>query len=401
MVFASPRQLSGLGERSAFTIGQLCPAEESMIGKTSDIAVAALKCTPGELEITWQNSTYSVYSSVWLRDNDPVNRDPLTGRRLVSLLDLPAFPQLQAAEPQPAGHITLTWDDGKTSVFPLHWFRAFDRSLRMSPRPTRLPWMGQPAETFAWCDYSDWMANPASRQDWLYYVGRDGLAFLRDVPADEGAGKAALSRIAASLSVGGETEESRFFDIRGVAETSNNGYKIPAPRVYTDHPYRDPVPGFQLLHCLSAAAHGGESVFVDGMAVAERLRAHDPDAFATLSQLPILFDERGLATERTMLEVDTRGQFRAIYYDDRSIAPIPLKGPRLKKYYAAYRQLAELLQDPARAVVYRLQPGDLVLFDNTRVLHAHAPFSAGASHFRGYHLDADGLFSHSSNAGKI
>ena len=43
-----------------------------MIVKASDIAVAALKCTPGELEITWQNSSYSVYSSIWLRDNDPV-----------------------------------------------------------------------------------------------------------------------------------------------------------------------------------------------------------------------------------------------------------------------------------------------------------------------------------------
>jgi gamma-butyrobetaine dioxygenase len=366
-----------------------------MIVKASDIAVAALKCTPGELEITWQNSTYSVYSSVWLRDNDPVNRDPLTSQRLVSLLDLPAVPQLQAAEPQPAGHITLSWDDGKISVFPLSWFRAFDRSLRMSPRPTRLPWMAQAAQAFASCDYSEWVASPASREDWLRSVGRDGLAFLRDVPVDEGAGKAALSHIAAFLSVGGEINDSRFFDILGVPETSNNGYKIAAPLVHTDLPYRDPVPGFQLLHCLSAAGHGGESVFVDGMAVAERLRAHDPDAFATLSQLPILYrlEELGLATERTMLEVDLQGEFRAIYYDDRSIAPLSLRGPSLKKYYAAYRQLAELLSEPARSLGYRLQPGELVLFDNTRVLHGHAALSAGARHFQGYHLDADGLYS--------
>jgi alpha-ketoglutarate-dependent taurine dioxygenase len=364
-----------------------------LIVKAPDIAVAALKCTPGELEITWQNSSYSVYSSVWLRDNDPVHRDPLTGRRLVSLVDLPRAPQLRAAEEQPAGHITLSWDDGNTSVFPLSWLQAFDRGLRIGPRPTRLPWMGQPAEAFAWCDYTEWIANPASREDWLYYVGRDGLAFLRHVPTEEGAGKAALVRIAASISVAGQTNQSRLFDISDAPEASNHGYKIPVPRVYTDHPYRDPVPGFQLLHCLSAAGHGGESVFVDGMAVAERLRARDPEAFATLSQLPILFDELGLATERTMLEVDTQGEFRAIYYDDRSIAPLRLKGPHLKKYYAAYRQLAELLQDPARAVGHRLQPGDLVLFDNTRILHRHAPFSDGARHFQGYHLDADGLFS--------
>jgi alpha-ketoglutarate-dependent taurine dioxygenase len=366
-----------------------------MIVKAPDIAVAALKCTSGELEITWQNESYSVYSSVWLRDNDPVNRDPLTGQRLVSLIDLPRAPQLQAAEPESADHITLTWDDGKTSVLSLSWLRAFDRGLRISPRPTRLPWMGQPAEAFAWCDYSEWIANPASREDWLYYVGRDGLAFLRGVPIDESAAKAALLRIAASISVGGEANDSRLFDIRSVPETSNNGYITPPPPVYTDHPYRDPVPGFQLLHCLSAPGQGGESVFVDGMTVAERLRAHDPDACTTLSRIPILYrlEELALVTERTMLEVDTQGEFRAIYYDDRSIAPLPLKGPRLKKYYAAYRQLAELLGEPARSVGCRLQPGDLVLFDNTRILHGHAAFSVGARHFQGYHLDADGLYS--------
>jgi alpha-ketoglutarate-dependent taurine dioxygenase len=368
-----------------------------LIVKAPDIAVAALKCTPGELEITWQNSSYSVYSSVWLRDNDPAHRDPVTGHRLVSLLDLPRAPQLQTAEPQPAGHITLSWDDGKTSVFPLTWLRAFDRGLRISPRPTRLPWMGQPAEAFAWCDYTEWIANPASREDWLYSVGRDGLAFLRNVPIEEGAGNAVLLRIAAFVSVGGRTKDSRLFDISSAPETSNNGYISPPPKVYTDRPYRDPVPGFQLLHCLSATGQGGESVFVDGMAVAERLRAHDPDAFTTLSQIPILyrFDDAAveLVTERTLLEIDTQGQFRAICYDDRSIAPLPLKGPRLKKYYAAYRQLAELLGEPARSVSCRLQPGDLVLFDNTRILHGHAPFSVGARRFQGYHLDADGLYS--------
>ena len=362
--------------------------------KPLDIAVAALKCTPGELEITWQNESYSVYSSVWLRDNDPVNRDPLTGQRRVSLLDLPQGPQLKAAEPQPAGHITLSWDDGKTTVFPLTWLRAFDSSLHISPRPTRLPWMGQPAEVFAWCDYTEWLANPSSREDWLYYVGRDGLAFLRDVPIEEGEGKAALLRIAAFTSLVSEINDNRLFDIRSVPETSNNGYISPPPAVYTDQPYRDPVPGFQLLHCLSAAGQGGETIFVDGMAVAECLRAKDPDAFTTLSQIPVLYRFADaaveLVTERTMLDIDTQGQFRAVCYDDRSIAPLPLKGPRLKKYYAAYRHLAELLHQPARAVACRLQPGDLVLFDNSRILHGH---SIGAPHFQGCPLDADGVYS--------
>ena len=62
-----------------------------------------MKCTPGELTITWQNSTYSVYSSLWLRDNAPAHRDARTGQRLISLVDLPLEPRLHSAETMAAG----------------------------------------------------------------------------------------------------------------------------------------------------------------------------------------------------------------------------------------------------------------------------------------------------------
>jgi alpha-ketoglutarate-dependent taurine dioxygenase len=352
-----------------------------MNAKAEDIDVAEAKCTPAELTISWQNSSYSVYNSLWLRDNAPANRDPHTGQRLISLADLPLEPRLRSAELWPPEHITLSWDDGETSVFSLHWLRAYDRSLRVGVRPTRLPWMGQPATRFAWSAYPDWVADPSIREDWLYYVGRDGLAFLSGVPQED----AAVLQVAAHIGYVRETNTGRIFDDRSEA----------ALPVHTGSPYRDPVPGFQLLHCLSAAS--GESSFVDGMAAAERMRAHDANAFSALCQTLILYRfheaDVDLAVERTMLEVDTRDQFRAIHYDHGSIAPLPLKGPLLKKYYAAYRQLADFLCDPARSVIYRLQPGDLVLFDNTRILQGRSEGEGGPSHLQGCYLDADGLYS--------
>jgi gamma-butyrobetaine dioxygenase len=353
-----------------------------MTPKAADIEVAEVKCTPEGLTITWQNSTYSVYSSLWLRDNAPAHRDARTGQRLISLVDLPPEPRLRTAHRWPLGHITVSWDDGETSVFSLQWMREYDRSLRLSARPTRMPWMGQPATHFAWSVYADWLADPSIREDWLYYTGRDGLAFLSGVPADD----AAVLKVAAQIGFVRETNFGRIFDDRSVA----------ALPIHTDDPYRDPVAGFQLLHCLSAADQDGESIFVDGMAAAERVRARDANAFATLCKTPILYRFQDatadLAVERTILEVDTSEQFRAIYYNERLIAPLPLKGPLLKKYYAAYRQLAGLLCDPARFVVYRLQPGDLILFDNTRILHGRTEGESRFSHLQGCYVDADGLY---------
>jgi gamma-butyrobetaine dioxygenase len=356
-----------------------------MIAKEDDLAVTTVECTPGELILTWNDSSYGVYSALWLRDNDPVHRDPQTGERLISLLDLPQEPQLKAAEPQPSGHLTLSWEDGKTSVFALSWLRAYDRSLRIGSRPTRMPWMEQPATAFARCDYAQWMESPASREDWLYYAGRDGLAFMRGVPVED----RAVTEVAERIGFIRETNYGGIFDVPSLAHRA-----LP---VHTGDPYRDPVPGFQLLHSFSASGEDGESIFVDGMAAAERLRAHDIDAFNLLCQTPILFrfqdDEVDLVVERAMLELDTQEQFRGIYYNDRFIAPLPLKGPRLKKFYAAYGQLSRLLNEAARSVTCRLQPGDLVLIDNTRVLHGRKASTGGARHLQGCYVDADGLYS--------
>jgi alpha-ketoglutarate-dependent taurine dioxygenase len=348
---------------------------------TANIELTALTIKPGELTLSWQNSTYSVYSALWLRDNDPANRDPVTGERRISLLDLPPEPRLRAAKSGPPDHITLTWEDGVTSVFSLHWLRGFDRSLRTSARPTRMPWMGQPSQALAACDYAEWVRTPSCRRDWLYYAGRDGLAFLRNVPTNDGV----VLKVAEQIGFVRETNLGRTFEV-AIAAT-------PRGLVSTSSPYRDPVPGFQLLHCLSAA--DGESIFADGMAVAERLRIRDPEAFAVLSQTPILFQFENqavdLVAERTMLDIDTQEHFRAICYNDRFISPLQMKGPRLKKYYPAYRLLSELLRDPARFVVSLLQAGDLVLVDNARVLHECS--GSSGNRLQACYIDADGLYS--------
>ncbi len=367
-----------------------------MTAKEASIDAIAVRFRPDDLTLTWPNSSYSVYNATWLRDNDPVRRDAQTGQRLGSVADLPLVSRLCAAQLSSPGHITLGWEDGHTSVYALLWLKEYDRSLRHGVRPMRLPWMGQPAGNFARCDYQEWVFNPAAREDWLYFVARDGIAFLGNVPLEEDT----VLHVAESFGYVRETNYGRNFDVRSVAHPNNLAFTNLALAVHTDNPYRDPVPGFQLLHCLSMAGQGGDSIFVDGMAVAERVRAQDAEAFDILCHTPVLFRFQDaavdLAAERSLLDMDAHGQFRAIYYNDRSIAPLTLKGPQLKKYYAAYRQLAELLREPAREVVYRMQPGDLVLFDNTRILHGRTAFSVdagGIRHLEGCYVDADGLYS--------
>jgi gamma-butyrobetaine dioxygenase len=51
--------------------------------------------------------------------------------------------------------------------------------------------------------------------------------------------------------------------------------------------------GLQFLHAIQypETVTGGESILMDGFAVAERLRDTQPQAFATLAQLPMVFEK--------------------------------------------------------------------------------------------------------------
>jgi gamma-butyrobetaine dioxygenase len=67
--------------------------------------------------------------------------------------------------------------------------------------------------------------------------------------------------------------------VRAEARPTDLAYTPIELLAHTDQPYRQPVPGIQLLHCLRNDAPGGDSTLADGLAVANALRAADPEAF--------------------------------------------------------------------------------------------------------------------------
>src|SRR5437763_787362 len=79
----------------------------------------------------------------------------------------------------------------------------------------------------------------------------------------------------------------------------------------------------------------------------------------------------------------------------RSAAPFTDIGyDDMEDYYAAYRRFAELIEDPAMQVTFKLRPGEAFIVDNTRVLHARKAFSGtGKRWLQGCYADKDGLLS--------
>ena len=358
---------------------------------------------PETLTVEWADGARSEYSSLWLRDNVPEDRDAYSGQRLVDIADVPASPRIRSAVRED-GAVRIDWDgEVRTASFKLQWLRAHRPEAPVQrPELQVRTWLeGQRLDArrdFAWTSVATLSAVPSARLTWLTRLVQDGLAFLEEVPAREGAILEVMPLIGRVL----ETNYGLTFDVRSVAQPENLAYSDLGLGLHTDNPYREPVPGFQALHALVTSNEGGASLFADGFALAAQLHSEAPDDFALLAgtAVPFLYrsQDAELYAERPLIQLSTTGVVRAVHYNSRSIAPLSIAPAAAARFYAAYRRFASLLREPRYQLHTRLGAGTLVVFDNQRILHGRTAFSSArfARHLRGCYLSRDSVYSQSA-----
>ena len=76
----------------------------------------------------------------------------------------------------------------------------------------------------------------------------------------------------------------------------------------------------------------------------------------------------------------------------QSMEPPDMATDVLHKWYRAYRSLCAILADPGSAMEITLEPSDLVVFDNRRVLHGRSAFAVtDRRHLQGCYADIDAI----------
>ncbi|WP_073251594.1 2-trimethylaminoethylphosphonate dioxygenase [Shimia gijangensis] len=343
------------------------------------------------------------FHAIWLRDNaiDGATRDPVNGQRLITLADLSLDVTISAASVN-GDHLTLEFaPEQHKANYDLTWLatHAYDNA---QPRTA-----GQLAEGVeAWDntlnadvpagDYAALTRDDTARRNWLEAIRRYGFAKVTNLPVENGN----LYKIVDLFGYVRETNYGRHFEVRTEVNPVNLAYTGLGLQAHTDNPYRDPVPSIQVLSCLDNSAAGGENMVVDGYACALRLKAENPEGFDLLAKYTARFSYSGsagvkLQSRRPMIELDPDGTLRAVRFNSRSIAPLTdIPFDEMTAYYAAYRQLSDIIDDESMEVIFKLEPGEAFVVDNTRVLHARKGYSGeGSRWLQGCYADKDGVLS--------
>jgi gamma-butyrobetaine dioxygenase len=348
---------------------------------------------PHELRLVdGTGSEYAIHP-LWLRERcrDAASMDLKTQQRLQDPSDYDLDLTITAISQPAPGSYRIRFSDGHEANFDAADILS---EATLTPNSHDCPaarlWDGSLTDL----PRMQWRAAPADAElmAWLEAFLTFGFVIFEGVPSAPGS----VLKVATLFGFTRETNFGPLFDVRSTPEATDLAYTSVPLDPHTDNPYRAPVPGIQLLHCLINQTSGGLSTLVDGFAVAQELRRQDPAAFEVLSTTPVRFKYLDAHTELTAsappIQLDVCGALQAIHFSPR-LDFVPLFAPEcLDAYFRARRLFDQRLRAAAFEIRFLLKSGDLVMFDNCRLLHGRTGFDPGEGlrHLQGCYIDSDG-----------
>ncbi|XP_058638746.1 gamma-butyrobetaine dioxygenase isoform X2 [Onychostoma macrolepis] len=323
------------------------------------------------LQIDWDDGSCSLYPFTWLRDNCQCPHCTLQSAQARSLL----FSNLDVH----TGMDQVQLMDNKVGLEREYW----DSSLQI---PT--------------ADFQEVLHDDKAALAWLEALRRIGIVYLRGAPAEQGQ----VARLSQRIGYLRLTFYGHTWQVQDKPMANNVAYTSGELSLHTDYPALHHPPGVQFLHCVRQADQGGESEAVDGFHMAEQLRREDPEAFNILSSLRVDFTDSGadycdfsVQSKNHIIDVDSEGRVTRINYNNAtrdSVLDMPVH--QVQPFYSSLKAFVELLSRPENVFTYRMEPGDLVTFDNWRLLHGRKSYLSrgqNSRHLEGAYLDWDEVMS--------
>ena len=351
------------------------------------------------ITVTWTDGSVARFHHVWLRDNCACEHcvHAITKEQTYELVSAPAENPTRSARVTDDGELDVVWSvDGHRSVYHPGWLRAhsYDGAPAVAD-DERTVWDASTPGVPPTFDGPAVLTDDEALLEWLVALRGFGVSRLRDVPPLPDV----VGEVAARVGIVRETNFGVLWDVRSEADPITNANTPLALPPHVDLATREYQPGLQFLHCIENSAAGGRGVYVDGFRVAEILRDEHPEDYAVLTSVPWQWANRSKVSDyrwaSTPIVVDQSGRVTEVRIGNWLRAPLAAPFELVEAAYVAYRRLFDLTYRDDLAVRVSFTAGDLVAFDNRRILHGREAYAAGngSRWLRGCYSERDELSS--------
>ncbi|XP_073760934.1 gamma-butyrobetaine dioxygenase [Callorhinus ursinus] len=358
------------------------------------------------MQIFWHDGAESLYPAVWLRDNCPCSDcylDSAKARKLlIEALDVNIGIKSLTFDRK---KVCITWPNEHYSEFEADWLkkRCFSQQAREKlQRELFLPecqYWGAELQ-LPTLDFEDVLKNDEHAYKWLSSLKKVGIVRLTGASDKQGQVLKLGKRIGfLYLTFYGHT-----WQVQDKIDANNVAYTTGKLSFHTDYPALHHPPGVQFLHCIKQTVTGGDSEIVDGFNVCRKLKEKNPRAFQILSSTFVDFTDIGVdycdfsvQSKHKIIELDDKGQVVRINFNNATrdtVFDVPVE--RVQPFYAALKEFVDLMNCKESKFTFKMNPGDVITFDNWRLLHGRRSYEAGTEisrHLEGAYADWDVVMS--------
>ncbi len=361
----------------------------------ADPVTTRVRLRDGYLTVTPEDCGAMSFHYVWLRDNCwcDLCRVKQSGERRLYTAYIPPDIAPSSADWIP-GALRLVWNDGHESVYSQEWLRRHEYSdlARAARRHEPILWNAS-IDAIPSFDHADVVGTTDGQLAYLDAIRDYGAAVVRGTPSVP----REVERFAKTIGHVRRTAFERIHNVRHDPAGYNVAHTPLELKPHTDMPSYQWPPSIQLLHFLVNEATGGETTLTDGWAVLADLRRDDPDAFDSLTRVPVayqLFSEaEDTYAEAPMVRLDPDGRVQTFRFSNQLALPLDVPFADVEAFYAAYRKLGAMIDSDTYKHIFKTESGDLLTVHGHRVLHGRLSFdpASGARHLQDVYMEYDDL----------
>ena len=335
----------------------------------------------GGVCVRWDDGLESRLPAIWLREFSPdlATFHFETRERMITLTDIPVEIEASEASITQDGFLYVRWmPEELESRYHPGWLRAHipDAPNPISALPACQLWRSRNSFEPTWFDGIAVRARrPEAFNAWLESILVHGVGLLTGLPPDP----AIMPAIPEMIGPVRISNFGKVFEVINRPQANTNAYTALALAAHSDLSTREYMPGLQFLFCVINEASGGDCILADGFSVAEQLKQESEEFYEVLSTVPIPFGTKDKDSDyrytAPILEHDRSGKLSTLRYTYWLRSPMRGDFDTITTFYTALRRFQEIAGEPSNQINFRLQSGDLMAFDNRRILHGRAAFN--------------------------
>ena len=336
-----------------------------------------VKILPDKLKIFFSNQIEDSFLNIWLRDHakDEDSWDERSNQRKIFTAKLDPKLHIKKAEVKDNGNsLDILWSDTKKKINYTSKFFLDNLNQSKTGKQSLKIWERKDLDQAIYFNYNDVISKNGFKF-FLKKLYEYGFVVVQNCKTE----MRSVEKIAKKIGYVRESIFGGLWSFESNKDKADSAYTQDELRPHTDSTYSNDAPGLQLLLCCHYNATGGESIMVDGFKIAEKIKNEKKDIYDILTNFEVTGQYIGdgvyLQAKRPIFRLNSNRELAQVSFNNYDRAPFRMSDNKTIKFYEAIREFDLIANHKEYQWRRVLKTGELLIFNNWRILHGRGSFS--------------------------